>query len=238
MELEGKAAIITGASSGIGRAIARSLAAEGADVVLASRNEAELRDLAASLPSSVTALVVPTDVREEADVRRMVDQTLSRFGRIDVLVNNAGFGLFKPITDITVGEFDAILGVNLRGAFLCMKYVLPHMYKRECGTVVTVSSVAGKHGFVGGSAYCSSKFGLMGLSESVFQEARQRNVRVVTICPGSVDTAFFDHAQTAAPAPEGILKPEDVAETVLLAIQLPERALLRELDIRPTNPRR
>jgi 3-oxoacyl-[acyl-carrier protein] reductase len=103
--------------------------------------------------------------------------------------------------------------------------------------VINVSSVAGKHGFAGGSAYCSSKFGLMGLTECVFQEARAHNVRIVTISPGSVDTAFFDEAHTTSPNREKILQPDDVAQTVLLAISLPARALLRELDIRPTNPR-
>jgi len=238
MEPEGSVAVVTGASSGIGRATVRALAAAGANVVLASRNEAELRHLAAMLPATTSPLVIPTDVGREDDVRMLVDRTLAEFGRIDVLVNNAGFGIFKPVTEITTEEFDDVMNVNIRGTFLCMKYVLPHMYERGRGTVVTISSVAGKHGFAGGGAYCSSKFAVMGLSECVFQEARQHNVRVVTICPGSVATSFFDHAHTTSPDPGSILKPEDVAETVLLAVRLPDHALLRELDIRPTNPRR
>jgi NADP-dependent 3-hydroxy acid dehydrogenase YdfG len=238
MDVRSTVALITGASSGIGRAIAHALASEGATVALAARDERKLREIAAGLPRGARSLVLPTDVSDEHQVRAMVDRTVERFGRIDLLVNNAGFGLFKPITELTSAEFDDVINVNLRAPFLCMKYVLPGMYARKSGTVVTISSVAGRHGFAGGGAYCSSKFGVMGLTECAFQEARSRNVRIVTICPGSVDTAFFDEAHTTAPNRETILKPEDVAETVLLALALPERALVRELDIRPTNPAR
>lgn len=238
MDVHSTVALITGASSGIGRAIAQALAAEGASVALASRDERKLRDVAAGLPRRAQSLILPTDVGDEAQVRRMVDRTVERFGRIDLLVNNAGFGIFKSLTELTVEEFDNVIGVNLRAPFLCMKYVLPGMYARKRGTVVTISSVAGRHGFAGGGAYCSSKFGVMGLTECAFQEARSHNVRIVTICPGSVDTAFFDEAHTTSPNRGTILKPEDVAETVMLALALPERALIRELDIRPTNPAR
>jgi NADP-dependent 3-hydroxy acid dehydrogenase YdfG len=231
-------ALVTGASSGIGAAIVQSLASEGASVALAARDEQAMRDVAATLPKGSRSLILPTDVGEEEQVKRMVDRTLERFGRIDLLVNNAGFGLFKSVTDLTAEEFDSVIRVNLRGPFLCMKYVLPGMYARASGTVVTISSVAGRHGFAGGGAYCSSKFGVMGLTECAFQEARSHNVRIVTICPGSVDTDFFDEAHTTSPNRQTILSPDDVAETVLLALALPERALLRELDIRPTNPAR
>ncbi len=237
MKLKNSIALITGASSGIGTAITEALAAEGMKVVLAARTKSDLQRVAQNLPEGADPLIIPTDIGDEQQVRRMIDRSIERFGRIDLLVNNAGFGLFKPITELTADEFDALFRVNLRGSFLCMKYVLPHMYAQESGTVVTISSVAGKHGFAGGAAYCASKFGVMGLSECAFQEARQHNVRIVTICPGSVDTAFFDTAGTTAPNRDRILQPEDVAETVVLAATLPKRALLRELDIRPTNPK-
>src|SRR5690349_16004891 len=230
-------ALITGASSGIGAAIAQKLAERGVRVALASRNEGKLREVAAGLPAGSESMLVPADVGDEEQVRHMIAETEKRFGGIDLLVNNAGFGIFKPIVELTAEEFDRIIRVNLRGAFLCMKYTLPGMYERESGTVVNISSVAGKHGFAGGGAYCASKFGLMGLTECVFQEARTHNVRIVTISPGSVDTPFFDEAHTTSPNREKILQPDDVAETVLLAASLPTRALLRELDIRPTNPR-
>jgi NADP-dependent 3-hydroxy acid dehydrogenase YdfG len=167
----------------------------------------------------------------------MVEKAIERFGRIDVLVNNAGFGLFKSVVDLSVEEFDQVLRVDLRGVFLCLKYVLPGMYERGDGTVVTISSLAGKYGFAGGGAYCAGKFGVNGLMECAFQEARAHNVRLVTLTPGSVDTPFFDVAESATPNRDRILQPEDVAEAVALAVTLPSRALIREMDIRPTNPK-
>jgi NADP-dependent 3-hydroxy acid dehydrogenase YdfG len=237
MELNDKVAVITGASTGIGAAIAQTLAARGVRVVLAARHRDRLERVAASLPEGSQSLVLPTDVSNEGEVRGMVDRTLEQFGGIDILVNNAGFGLFKPIADLTVEEFDSVIAVNLRGSFLCTKYVIPQMYRQGSGTIVTISSIAGKNGFSGGGAYCASKFGLMGLMESVFHEARTHNVRVVTITPGSVDTGFFDQANMTPPNRDRILQTDDVAQRVLLAVTLPARAVVRELDIRPANPR-
>ncbi|MBS1910580.1 MAG: SDR family NAD(P)-dependent oxidoreductase [Bacteroidetes bacterium] len=236
--LEGTSAIVTGASSGIGAAIAASLAREGAGVVLAARNEARLRSVAATLTNPERHLVVVADVGDEAAVQRMVRAAVERYGTVGILVNNAGFGTFKPIVEMETEEFDGVIRANLRGPFLCMKHVLPLMYERERGTVITISSIAGKHGFAGGSAYCASKFGVMGLMECTFHEARGHNVRMVSVCPGSVDTRFFDEAHTTSPNRDRILQPADVAAAVMLAITLPEQALLRELDIRPTNPGR
>ena len=236
MTLKDKVAIVTGASSGIGASIVRALSRGGCRVVLAARSELELEKVAASCAPEAETLVVPTDVRDERQIERLVEATLARFGQIDVLVNNAGFGVFKPVVELSTAEFDSIVSVNLRGAFLATKYALPHMYARGEGAIINISSIAGKHGFASGGAYCASKFGLMGLMECVFHEARRHDVRVVTITPGSVDTLFFDEAQTTVPDRNRILQPEDVADTVVLALTLPARALVRELDIRPTNP--
>lgn len=237
MDLHHRVVIITGASAGIGAATARMFAQEGARIVLAARREEMLKEVAASLPSGTQTLIVPTDVGDESHVENLVNQTIQRFGTIDVLVNNAGYGAFGPITELTTAEFDDVIRVNLRGVFLCTKYVLPHFYEQGHGAVVTVSSLAGKHGFVGGGAYCASKFGVMGLMESVFHEARKRDVRVITLTPGSVDTSFFDAAGVAVPNRDRTPKPEEIAEVIRLAVSLPERTLIRELDIRPTNPK-
>ena len=236
MDLQGKVALVTGASSGTGASIVRALARNGCSVVLAARSESDLAKVAASCGADARTLVVPTDVRDEDQVRRMVETAIVELGRVDILVNNAGLGVFKPVVELTAAEFDAIVSVNLRGAFLATKYALPGMYERKEGAVINISSIAGKHGFASGGAYCASKFGLMGLMECVFHEARRYDVRVVTITPGSVDTPFFEQAKTTAPDRDRILQPDDVAETVVLALTLPARALLRELDIRPTNP--
>lgn len=231
-------AVITGAGSGIGAAVAHALATAGARLVLAGRRADRLHALAATLPADCVRIVVPTDVGDEHAVQHLMGRAVEEFGTIDVLVNNAGYGAFKPITEMTADEFDGIIRTNLRGVFLCMKYALPTMYRRRSGTVVTISSVAGHHGFAGGGAYCASKFGVTGLTESVFHEARANDVRIVTISPGSVDTPFFDEAHTTAPNRERVLRPEDVAAAVMLAVELPPHALIRELDIRPTNPGR
>lgn len=237
MDLHNRVVIITGASSGIGAATARLFAHEGARLVLSARREDALKEVAAFLPSGIETLVIPADVGDEAQVQNLVNRTLERFGTIDVLVNNAGYGVFAPITELTSEEFDDLIRVNLRGVFLCTKYVLPHFYEQGSGSVVTISSLAGKSGFSNGAAYCASKFGVMGLMESVFHEARSHNVRVITITPGSVDTPFFEVAGVPSPNRDRIPQPEEVAEVIRLAVTLPERTLIRELDIRPTNPK-
>jgi 3-oxoacyl-[acyl-carrier protein] reductase len=237
MEVRDAVVVITGASSGIGAASAQAFSMRGASVVLAARSEDDLKQVQSSLQKGSESLIVPTDVRSEQQVRNLVDTAMERFGRIDVLVNNAGLGIFGEVIDLSAEEFDSVVSVNLRGAFLCLKYVLPQMYSRMSGTVVMVSSVAGRHGFASGGAYCASKFGLMGLTESVFQEARARNVRVVALTPGSVNTPFFERAGTTPPNRERIIQPMDVAETIVFAVMLPDHTLIRELDIRPTNPR-
>ncbi len=238
MDLRGKVVVITGGSSGIGAATARAMAAEGARLVLAARSAEKLQEVIASLPEGTDAIAITTDVGVEEEVKHLMERTLERFGAIDILVNNAGYGLFKPVVEMTAEEFDDLLRVNLHGVFLATKYVLPHMYERRSGMVITVSSIAGKNGFAGGGGYAASKFGVMGLMESVFHEARGHDVRVVTLCPGSVNTGFFDEARMSPPNRDSILQSEDVAATILFAAKLPEHALIRELDLRPTNPRR
>lgn len=235
MKLEGQVGIITGGSSGIGAAIAETLSREGMKLVLASRNRDRLEQVSKALPGESMAMTA--DVASDAEVRALFDATEERFGQIDLVVNNAGIGLFKPIDELDVDEFDAVMDVNVRGVFLCTKYALAHMYRRNRGTVVTISSLAGKHGFAGGGVYSASKFAVMGLMESAFHEARTHDVRIVTICPGSVDTPFFENAGTEAGNRDRILAAEDVAEAVHLAVTLPPRALLREMDIRPANPK-
>lgn len=235
--MKNRSILITGASSGIGAAIARTLAGAGANVALAARREDGLNEVAASLQEGTRSLVIRADVTNEEEVRSAIDRTADTFGSFDVLVNNAGYGIFRPVHEMTAEEFDGMIAVNLRGVFLCTKYALLKMYEQGGGAVVTVGSLAGKHGFAGGGGYCAGKFGVMGLMESAFHEARSHNVRIITITPGSVDTPFFDGAHTTPPNREKILQPEDVAVTVLHALSLPDRALIREIDIRPANPR-
>jgi 3-oxoacyl-[acyl-carrier protein] reductase len=153
-----------------------------------------------------------------------------------VLVNNAGFGIFKTVSELTAKEFDDVIATNLRGVFLITQAVLPAMRSKKAGTIITISSLAGKNGFATASAYCAAKFGVRGLMQSLFLEVREDNIRVVTICPGSVDTDFFT-ADTEHIRSKHALEAADVADAAFMVTQLPQNATISELDIRPTNPK-
>ena len=233
MHLEGKVAIVSGGSRGIGRAIARALAAEGATVVIAARNPDSLARTVAELrkeSASVEGLMA--DVGVEAQVTHLVQHVVHTHGRVDILVNNAGVGVFKPIADLTVGEFDAMWGTNMRGVFLLTKAVLPHMIRAKSGEIVNIASLAGKNSFKGGSGYCATKWALRGFAGSLMLEVREHNIRVMTVFPGSVETAF----STTGKKGNNITQPEDVADAVIFAVTAPARSMFSEIDVRPTNP--
>jgi NADP-dependent 3-hydroxy acid dehydrogenase YdfG len=233
--LKAAVAIITGASKGIGKSIALSLAAEGSKVVLASRNQKELDDLAKEIRArGGTSLSVVTDVSDEAQVLRLVKKTIAEFGRIDVLVNNAGYAVISKVVDANVNDYDGMMNVNLRGPFLCSKAVLPSMIEQKRGAIINIASLAGKNALAGGAIYSATKWGLLGFSRSLMLEVREYNIRVVTICPGSVNTTFSDHSKDG----EKIIQPQDVADAVLFALTMPARSNVSEIDIRPTvNPK-
>lgn len=235
--------IITGASKGIGFAIAKAFALqqEAHAIGICSRDkdsiakaEAELR----SLSSTQKYFSRVCDVSQEKAVHAFVAEFAQQFGPADVLVNNAGFGMFRTVLDLTKQEFDSVLGTNLRGVFLCTRAVLPDMRRRKSGTIITIGSLAGKNGFKGGAAYCASKFAVRGLMQCLFLEVRTDNIRFVTINPGSVRTEFFDSAgQMSDTKTERMLLADDVAECVLSAVRLPLSADLSDIDLRPTNPK-
>lgn len=233
--LAGQVAVVTGASKGIGKAIAHALAREGAHVVLAARSTKELdaavREFARE---GLKASQLPTDVSIPSQVAALVEGTVDGFGRIDILVNNAGIGIFKNVEEMSVEEFDAMWNVNLRGVFLASKAALPSMIKANRGAIVNISSLAGKNSIKGGAGYCATKWALRGFASSLMLEVREHNIRVVTIFPGSVATNF---SQVNKKGPN-ITQPEDVAEAVLFAVTAPERAMFSEIDVRPTNPSR
>jgi NADP-dependent 3-hydroxy acid dehydrogenase YdfG len=231
--------LITGASKGIGLALADVYAMHHKDVKLSmcSRNLGELH-AAASHIGARELLLERCDVSNEANVEDFVAEAEGRFGPVDHLINNAGFGIFRPIEELTIDEFDSVLATDLRGVFLVTKAVLPAMMAAERGTVVTISSLAGKNGFAGGTAYCAAKFAVRGLMQSMFLEVREKNVRAITVFPGSVDTAFFNPALGATRLrATSALNAKDVADAVYHAAMLPQSATISELDIRPTNPK-
>jgi 3-oxoacyl-[acyl-carrier protein] reductase len=230
-------ALVTGATEGIGRATALALGRAGYRVGICSRTiekvEATLAELRAQ---GVTAAGAAADVADPDQVRHLVDQVRGTLGEIDVLVNNAGVLIARPIEELTLEDWDVTMATNLRGLYLTTRLVLPGMRTRRQGTIVNVASLAGRNGFVGGSAYSASKHAVLGFSRSLMLEVRKDNVRVIAICPGSVATGMLRDQAMLKPDHERILRPEDVAASILHVLALPTGALVSELDIRPTNP--
>jgi len=182
------------------------------------------------------AAAAAADVGDPDQVAAAVRRTTDELGDIDVLVNNAGVLIARPVEELTLEDWDGTMRTNLRGLFLATRAVLPGMRRRRRGTIVNVASLAGRNGFAGGTAYAASKHGVLGFSRSLMLEVRKDGVRVIAVCPGSVDTGMLRDQPMLTSDPEKILRPEDVADTIVHALGLPERAMVSELDIRPTNP--
>ncbi len=230
-------ALVTGATEGIGRAIAHTLGKAGYKVGVCARTPSRLRTLLEELGAAgITAAGYPGDVGVEADSLAIVQHITAALGPVDVLVNNAGIAPFKQIDALTLDEWDACIATNLRSLFLMTRAVLPGMRQRKSGAIVTIASLAGRNGFVGGTVYAASKHAALGFSRSLMLEVRKDKVRVISICPGSVDTPLLRTANAPKNDPAKILQPQDVADTVLAALALPARALISELDVRPTDP--
>ncbi len=230
-------ALITGATEGIGRAIALSLGAAGYHVGVTARTPSRIRTLLDELATAgITAAGHPADVGLASDVDGAVATIVGALGPIDVLVNNAGVAILKPFEELSLDDWDGTMATNLRSLFLVTRAVLPGMRERQRGAIVNIASLAGRNGFAGGTAYTASKHAVLGFSRSLLLEVRTQNIRVITICPGSVDTPLIRNQGMLKPNVSKILQPEDVAATVLAALSLPERALVSELDVRPTNP--
>lgn len=233
-----KVSLVTGASRGIGKAIAYALAKENHDVILFGRDENALKKVYEEVISyGVESDFYSGDVRDVDFVNTSINSIIEKYGTIDNLINNAGFGIFKKFVDSTLQEFRDQVDVNLFGVYNFTKAAAPYMIKQKGGNIINISSLAGKNSFVGGTMYSSSKFALMGFSRSLMLELREFDIRVVLICPGSVETEFFIDSGHPAPLTDKVLRPEDIADTVLAVINLPVRAMMSEIDIRPTNPK-
>lgn len=230
-------ALITGATEGIGRATAFALGRAGYSVGVCARTPSRLRTLLDDLAQAkITAAGHPADVGVESDVKAMLATITAQLGPIDTLINNAGVAILKPFDQLTLDEWDTTMTTNLRSMYLVTREVLPAMRAAKQGTIVNVSSLAGRNGFAGGTAYCASKHAVLGFSRALMMEVRKDGVRVITICPGSVDTPLIRNQSTLTPNLEKILHADDIAETILGTIRLPHRATVSELDIRPSNP--
>jgi 3-oxoacyl-[acyl-carrier protein] reductase len=240
--LDSVVAIVTGGSRGIGLSIAEALVSKGANVVITGRNQKHLDAAASSLTERARAHgagavhAVQADVSQPDAAFGAVNAAAERFRGLDVLVNNAGVGVFANVADLSVADWKQVIETNLSGVFYCSHAAIPHLKRRGAGWIINISSLAGKNPFVGGGAYCASKAGLNAFSEALMQEVRYDNIRVSYIMPGSVSTAF------TGPAGGGVedwkIAPEDVADVVLELITFPTRSLPSRIEIRPSRPKR
>ncbi len=236
--LEGKVAVITGGTRGIGLAVARRLVDDGASVVISGTDAGRAARAAADL--GPRALGVQADVRSSREVEQLIDAAVTRFGGLDILINNAGIGTFGPVSEMSLESWHDVLETNLTGVFNGCKAALPRLRARGGGWIINVSSLAGKNPFSGGAAYCASKAALNAFSESLMQEVRHDGIRVAYVLPGSVRTEF-GRARSDAPASPAAgddwkLAPEDVADVITGLLVHPARSLPSRVEIRPAQP--
>lgn len=227
--LKNKVALVTGGSSGIGFMVAKTLLDEGMRVAICGRDKEKLRKAEIELKGhSKNIMAMQADVSKRSEVDIWVRAAIKQFGRVDVLVNNAGVALWSEVENITDEHLDYQLNVNLRGPLYCSQAVLPHMKEQRSGYIINISSVCGKFGFAGTTAYSVSKFGLMALSDSLREEGVAHNIKVTAICPGYVATPMV----TDAPVPiVEMIRPEDIAQAVLFLLNLSEYAVVKEIVI-------
>jgi NAD(P)-dependent dehydrogenase (short-subunit alcohol dehydrogenase family) len=229
--------LVTGATQGIGRATAVAFGRAGYRVGVCARTLAAVDALVAELRADgVDAAGAAADVADPGQVRSAVAKVVEEIGEIGVLVNNAGVLIARPFEELSLEDWDLTMATNVRSLFLMTREVLPAMRRRREGTIVNVASLAGRNGFAGGTAYAASKHAVLGFARSLMLEVRKENVRIVTVCPGSVDTGMLRDQPMLKSDPDRILRAEDVAQTILETVRLPGRALVSEIDIRPTNP--
>jgi 3-oxoacyl-[acyl-carrier protein] reductase len=231
--LNGQTALVTGGSKGIGLAIAQRLGRMGARVAICARNAQRLEQAAAALrDEQIGVLPVPADVSRSADVARMVSQVERTLGPLDIVVNNAGTGVFGPGHEATEENWDTVLDTNLKAVFLVCKAVVPGMIKHGGGHIINISSLAGKNVLPGGSIYCASKWGLQGFSFCLAEDLRAHNIRVSVVCPGSVLTDFGPHSGKDS---KKMLQPDDVAHAVAALVTQAPQSFISEVLIRPTQ---
>ncbi len=236
--LQGRAAIVTGGSKGIGRAIARSLVENGCDVALCARDGAEAEAVAAALGGNRKgrAIGLEADVRQWKDVERLVETAVRELGGLDILVANAGVGGgFGPVDEIAPETWRAVIDTNLTGVYHCCHRAVPELKKRGGGWIITIGSLAGRYAFAGGTAYNASKFGLLGFTEALMLDVRDHGIRVSCIMPGSVDTYFNDEEPSGE---SWKLAPADVAKAVLQLLEHEDRSLPSRVELRPSRPQK
>lgn len=235
VNIEGQLAVVTGASRGIGYAIAAALLNEGARVAICGRDPAVLAGAVEDLSALGTVVGRPCDVGRWTQVEEFFSFVDVELGGVDILVNNAGVGRFGVVHELRPQDWDEVIQTNLSGPFYCSHLAVPRMLKRGAGFILNIGSLAGKHPFATGAAYNASKFGLAGFTESLMLDVRHDNIRVSTIMPGSVQTEFRPGGADNA---DWKLDPQAIAETALHLIKTPARNLASRVEMRPSRPRR
>jgi 3-oxoacyl-[acyl-carrier protein] reductase len=235
--LKGKIALVTGAGKGIGRAIAIALAKEGVHVGLLARNSSQLQGVANEMQGlGVKTSVVTADVANRTAVEAAATQIKKNLGPVDILINNAGTGTFGKFLELEPTEWENIIKVNLLGVYYMTRAVLPDMIERQTGDIINISSTAGQKGAAVTSAYSASKFGVMGLTESLMQEVRKHNIRVSALTPSTVATELAIANKLTDGNPEKVMQPEDLAELVIAQLKLNRRVFIKEAGMWSTNP--
>lgn len=234
-KLAGKVVLITGASSGIGRASALALAREGANMVLTARRQERLEELIAAVEQAGgKAISVVGNAIDEETAQRCVTTAIQTYNTLDILINNAGVGNYKNLVDTSAAEYDELMDTNVRSTFLFSRYTVPMMIKQGSGTILMISSMAGIYGFAGEAVYCATKFAQVGFAQALDKELRPYGIKVGLICPGGVKTEFaLGKGRTEQSViNSGMLEPEDVASAVVLASTQSSNSRIIEIQMR------
>lgn len=236
ISLKDKCAIVTGSTRGIGLAIAEALVGEEVNVVISSRRQRDVDQVKQRLleKSQASVLGKACDVTEVADVQALIDFCCQELGGLDILINNAGIGVFGEVEKLSPEEWENTLATNLDGVFYACHFAIPEMKKRDTGFIINIGSLAGKNAFPGGAAYNASKFGLLGFTEALMQEIRHDDIRVACVMPGSVETSFGGREPSAGQTWK--LAPSDVAQVVVETLKRDPRCLTSRIEMRPSKP--
>lgn len=238
MPLHNQTAIITGAGKGIGKAAAIALAKEGVHLGLIARSLSDLEQVQQEITAAhgVRVSIATADVSIQSEVDNAVSSLIAQLGSVQILINNAGIAKFGTVADMAPADWERIIQVNLMGTYYVTKAVLPTMIEQNSGSILNVASTAGERGFATGSAYCASKFAVLGFTEALMQEVRKSNIRVTALTPSTVNTDLAANAGLKIGDEDRMMQPEDVAELITATLKLPQRVFVKTAGIWTTNP--
>lgn len=237
-QLQNKTAVITGANKGIGKTTAIDLAKEGVNLGFIARNEAELQTLCHELKKEygIKTAYATADISVKEEAEAAAESIITSLGKIDILINNAGIASFGTLLEMDPEEWERIIQVNLMGTYYVTRKILPAILEQNEGSIINIASTAGEKGFATGSAYCASKFAVLGLTESLMQEVRKSNVRVTAITPSTVATELAVNAGLKIGEEDRMMQPEDVSELIISILKMPQRVFIKSAGIWTTNP--